>query len=114
MRVERHSAYECADKTNRIQSTAQNEEAPMPNKSAPPKIVKLSRAKQRRLNELLERNSEGTITAREKAKLERLVAEAERLMVANAKRLAQFAKRQRPRAEAVPVTVWLQPAPAER
>jgi hypothetical protein len=57
-------------------------------KSRPPKIEKFPASKQRRLDQLLEKNSEGAITPRETASLERLVAEAQRLMVANAKRLA--------------------------
>jgi len=51
----------------------------------PPKIKRFPAADQRRLDELLEKNSQGTITAEEKVRLEELVAEAERLMVANAK-----------------------------
>jgi hypothetical protein len=43
---------------------------------------------------LLEKNSEGTITRREKATLEQLVADAERLTVANAKRLVEFSQSQ--------------------
>jgi hypothetical protein len=43
--------------------------------------------KQRRTDELLEKNSEGAITAKEKAELAQLVTDAERLMVANAKGL---------------------------
>jgi hypothetical protein len=82
----------------------------------PPKLEKLSAAKQRRLDELLEKNREGVITARERARLEQLVAEAEQLMVANAKRLAKFAEHEAPcgRAGAVPVTVWVHPEYAER
>jgi hypothetical protein len=82
----------------------------------PPKLEKLPAAKQRRLDELLEKNSEGTITARERVRLEQLVAEAEQLMVANGRRLAKFAEHQAPRgrAGAVPVTVWVQPEYAER
>jgi hypothetical protein len=81
-----------------------------------PKPVKFAAAKQRRLDQLLEKNSEGTLTSKEKAKLEQLVAEAEQLMVANAKRLAKFAERARKRAPttAVPVTIWVQPEHAER
>ena len=44
-------------------------------------------AKQRRLDELLDKNREGVITAAERTRLERLVAEAEELMVANARQL---------------------------
>ena len=76
----------------------------------PPSIKKLPATKQRRMDELLERNSEGRITLREKATLERLVAEAEALMVENAQRLSAFS--QRPEgvpANAVPVTVWVSP-----
>jgi len=82
----------------------------------PPKLKKFPAAKQRRLDELLDRNSEGTITPGEKTKLEQLVAEAEELMVGNAKLLAGFSQRERtgvpPRA--VPVTVWLNAHHAER
>ena len=64
-------------------------------------------------HELLERNREGAITAGEQAKLKELVAEAEQLMAENAKRLAAF---QQETAEvpagAIPVTVWVKPAPA--
>jgi len=56
-------------------------------KSSPPKIEKFPAAKQRRLDQLLDKNSEGAITPKEKATLEQLVAEAQRLMAANAKRL---------------------------
>ena len=60
-------------------------------KATPPKITKFPPAKQRRLDELLEKNAAGTITAREKDRLDSLVAEAEALMVANSQRLAEFA-----------------------
>jgi hypothetical protein len=46
-------------------------------------------AKQRRLDELLEKNSEGSISPAERESLENLVADAEQLMVENALRLAQ-------------------------
>jgi hypothetical protein len=84
--------------------------------SAPPRLARFPAAKQRRLDQLLEKNSEGTITDKEKAKLQQLVAEAEALMVANARRLADFAQRQAAQVptEAVPVTVWVQPQPGER
>ena len=87
------------------------------NVAVPPKIAKLSAAKQKRLDELLDRNSEGTIRPKEKAELDALVAASERLMVANAKRLAKFAQGQEgtARSRAVPVTVWVQlEAPARR
>ncbi len=57
-------------------------------KILPPKVKEFSATKQQRLDHLLEKNSEGTITPAEKARLEQLVAEAERLMVANAQLLA--------------------------
>jgi hypothetical protein len=82
----------------------------------PPKLVKFPSAKQRRMDELLEKNSEGTITANERARLKELVVEAERLMVSNAKRLADFAAKRGTShsPEAVPLTVWVQPASAGR
>ncbi len=85
-------------------------------KPVPPRLEKFPAAKQRRLDQLLEKNSEGTITPKEKAKLEQLVAEAEQLMVANARRLADFSQSEGMRAPAgaVPVTVWIQPEHAER
>jgi hypothetical protein len=84
-------------------------------KAVPPKMQKLPAIKQRRLDQLLDKNSEGTITAKEKVALQQLVAEAEQLMVANAKRLANFSRRDggRPPVGAVPVTVWVQPQRAE-
>ena len=83
--------------------------------ATPPRLVKFPAAKQRRLDRLLEKNSEGTITPKEKLKLEQLVAEAEKLMVANARRLAEFARKQkrRPPSDAVPVTIWVQPNSAK-
>jgi hypothetical protein len=53
-----------------------------------PRLKKFPVAKQRRMDQLLEKNREGTIKPREKARLEQLVAEAERLMIANAQILA--------------------------
>jgi hypothetical protein len=85
-------------------------------KALPPKLKRFPAAKQRRLDELLEKNSEGTITPVEKARLEGLVAEVERLMVANAKLLARFSKAEGMTSApgAVPLTVWVAPAPAGR
>jgi hypothetical protein len=85
-------------------------------KSTPPTLDKFPAAKQRRLDALLDKNSEGTITPREKERLEQLVAEAERLMVANSKRLAKFTRGNGKRAipGGVPVTVWVQREPAGR
>lgn len=77
----------------------------------PPSLKKLAPAKQRRLDALLQKNAEGQITSSEKARLEALVAEAEQLMVNNAKLLVEFSKSQpvRPPSGAVPVTVWVKP-----
>ena len=79
----------------------------------PPKIRKFPAAKQRRLDQLLDKNSEGIITDSERLSLTNLVAEAEQLMVENAKRLAAFALTEptSSRRGAVPVTVWVQPQP---
>jgi hypothetical protein len=85
-------------------------------KPVPPKALKFPAAKQRRLDRLLDKNSEGTISAKEKATLEMLVAEVEDWMVANARRLAEFSKSEKghPASGAVPVTVWVQPQQAEQ
>jgi hypothetical protein len=52
-------------------------------------VRKFPASKQRRLDVLLDKNQEGRITAAELVKLKQLVAEAEELMVENAKGLAQ-------------------------
>jgi hypothetical protein len=80
-------------------------------KGTPPKLKVFPAAKQRHLDELLEKSSEGTISSSERRRLERLVAEAEQLMVANARLLATFSQTERESqpAGAVPVTVWVQP-----
>lgn len=80
-------------------------------KRLPPKLKKFPAAKQRRLDALLDNNSEGTITASERFALESLVTEAERLMKSNAKRLAEFSASETasPPGGAVPVTVWVKP-----
>jgi hypothetical protein len=77
----------------------------------PPKIKRFPASKQRRLDQLLDKLAEGIINEKEKATLERLVAEAEALMVSNSKRLAEFASSQSPQPPpgAVPVTVWVNP-----
>jgi hypothetical protein len=82
---------------------------------SPPRLKKLPAAKQRRMDELLDRNSQGTITIAEKSRLETLVAEAEQLMVENGRRLAEFASRDVASVpvDAVPVTVWVKPAQVE-
>ena len=86
------------------------------NAPMPPKIKKFPAAKQRLLDRLLEKNSEGKIAPGEKAKLERLVAEAEDLAVANAKRLAAFSHRENGGTSdgAMPVTVWVKPGQTEQ
>ena len=81
---------------------------------SPPQVQKLSAAKQRRLDELLNKNSEGTITEHERRTLEKLVGEAEQLMVKKSQRLARFSEKSRPERSAVPVTIWLQPQSVER
>jgi hypothetical protein len=85
-------------------------------KPVPPKVQRFSAAKQRRLDHLLEKNSEGTLSPKERATLEQLVAQAEQLMVANARRLATFARGEKGivPTNAIPVTVWVQPQHAER
>jgi len=79
-------------------------------------LKKFPAVKQRRLDELLEKNAEGTITPSEKQRLEQLVEEAEALMVANARLLARFAEAQGDNlpVAAVPVTVWVKPEHAGR
>lgn len=76
-----------------------------------PKLKKFPASKQRRMDELIEKNSGGTISAREKERLEALVREAEELTVSNSKLVAGFAKGQSQSApsQAVPVTVWVSP-----
>jgi hypothetical protein len=79
---------------------------------APPRLLVFPAAKQRRLDALLEKNSEGTITAREHTTLTKLVADVERLMVTNAQLLAQFSESSHSGGpvNATPVTVWITPA----
>jgi hypothetical protein len=79
-------------------------------KPVPPKVRKFPAPKQRRLDQLLDKNSQGTITEGERVNLVQLVAEAEQLMAENAKRLAEFSKAEpaSPPPGAVPVTVWVQ------
>ncbi|HZN33790.1 MAG TPA: hypothetical protein VFB80_08220 [Pirellulaceae bacterium] len=85
-------------------------------KPLPPKLKRFPPAKQRRMDSLLDKQSEGTISAAERARLAQLVAEAEELMVANGKLLAAFAAGDAPAPapNAVPVTVWVSPSPAGR
>jgi hypothetical protein len=83
--------------------------------STSPKIKLFSAVKQRRLDELLAKNGAGSITPRERQRLQVLVDEAEALMVANAKLLAEFARCQSAvlPSQAIPVTVWVHPDLAE-
>jgi hypothetical protein len=85
-------------------------------KPAPPKIERFPAAKQRRMDQPLEKNSAATLTDKEKAKLKQLVSEAEALMITNARRLADFSRNETARVPttAVPVTVWVQPQHGER
>jgi hypothetical protein len=86
-------------------------------KTGLPKIVKFPTLKQRRMDLLLDKNSEGTITRKEKAELEALVSDAEQLMVENARRIENFSRRESsgpPPPGAMPVTVWVQPNPSGR
>ena len=86
-------------------------------RQVPPPLQRLPSAKQRRMDELLEKNGEGTISLKEKAVLDRLVARAEELMVANGKRLADYAEKVKDpvhSVDAVPVTVWVAPSRVER
>ncbi len=55
-------------------------------KNMPPRVRKFPATKQRRLDQLLDKNGDGTITASERATLVQLVAEAEQLMVENTNR----------------------------
>jgi len=80
----------------------------------PPVSEKLPADRQLRLDALLEKNSEGVITPQERSELEALVDESEKLMVANARRLAEFARQTvGTPTGAVPVTVWVKPEHAE-
>ena len=80
----------------------------------PPAPDPLPAEQQQRLHALLDKNSEGTITPAERTELESLVDAAEKLMVANSRRLAEFSQRSAGTPTgAVPVTVWVKPEHAE-
>jgi len=68
------------------------------------------------MDELLDKNSDGTITPSEKTRLKQLVSEAEDLMVSNARLLARLSKDERtvPPPGGVPLTVWVIPQSAQR
>lgn len=76
-----------------------------------PEIELFSPTKQSRLDQLLDQNSEGEILPDAKRELETLVSEAERIMLNNARRLAEFAKEESPSvpSSAMPVTIWVKP-----
>jgi len=54
-------------------------------------LIRFPAAKQQLLDALLDKNSEGTISASERITLRELVADAERLMVENGKLLNEIA-----------------------
>jgi hypothetical protein len=78
---------------------------------APPTIKRFPADKQRRMDHLLDKIAEGSISESERVRLEQLVAEAEQLMVDNAKALSGYIADQPSSspAQAVPVTVWVSP-----
>ena len=53
------------------------------------KLIRLSKAKQQRLDILMDKNNEGTITPQEYQELKALVQDANQISVANAKLLAE-------------------------
>jgi hypothetical protein len=55
-------------------------------------IIKFPNEKQSRLDELLDKNAEGTISDKELTELQLLVVEAEQLITANSKRVAETAR----------------------
>jgi hypothetical protein len=57
------------------------------------KIARLSVAKQRRLDELMDQNNDGRLTAAERSELRQLVEEAQRITVDNARILAAARRR---------------------
>lgn len=56
-------------------------------------LQQMSENKQRRLDELMDRNTEGQLTRRERKEFEKLVEEAEAITLANARLLAQEKRR---------------------
>lgn len=65
-----------------------------------PQLQRLDEKTQERLNELMDKNTEGALTAAEKRELEKLGAYAERLSLENAKTLAKMRTGQKSRAKA--------------
>ena len=81
----------------------------------PAELKTFAPAKQRQLDWLLEKNADGVLSPVERAELETLVAEAEQLMIDNARLLADFARNHTPQPPmpAMPVTVWVTPQQTE-
>jgi len=77
-----------------------------------PVMKRFPAGKQERMDLLLDRNSNGRVSREERTELEALVAEAERLMMENTKRLATFARHHggQQASRATPVTVWVKEA----
>lgn len=81
----------------------------MPKHSQGTMVQKFPIEKQARMDDLLDRCNRGRISRAEKMELESLVEDAEKLMVANSKRLAQYCRRHGGKREeqGTPVTVWV-------
>ena len=62
-------------------------------------LLKLDPATQARITGLLDKNSQGTITKRERAELERLVDKAEKISLHNARALVEYRRRRADKAE---------------
>ena len=78
-------------------------------KKLPPTAKSFADAKQRLMDELLNKHSEQPLSGAELQQLEQLVQEAEALMVENATTMAEYALNE-PNPDstgAVPVTVWV-------
>jgi hypothetical protein len=59
------------------------------------RLLKLDSVTQKHISQLLDKNSKGTITARERATLERLVEDAEKVSLHNARVLVEYKRRQK-------------------
>lgn len=68
-----------------------------------PKMARMEAVTQDRLDELMGRNTEGKLTVKERRELERLLAEAERLSLENARLLAGHGKKSKTAARPRPV-----------
>jgi hypothetical protein len=62
-------------------------------------LLKLEPATQARITGLLNKNNQGTITKRERAELERLVEQAEKISLHNARALVEYRRRKAEKAE---------------